>query len=213
MRLALLHTTPLAYDLFRRELGDADCFHLIDEHLFNMIRADGSAPAIPERIAGLMAAAAAGGAGTLLCTCSSTSPCFDRASPPEGLAVMKIDDPACRAVASRGGRVGIVCSIETTVDSTMRRIHRFAGELGTHVALSGILAKGAFEALSAGDAERHDALVLEAIAGADQTMDRLFLAQASLARVADEARAATGLDVVTTPGACLTALREAGLIR
>ena len=35
MRLALLHTTPLAYDLFRRELGDADCCHLIDEYLFD----------------------------------------------------------------------------------------------------------------------------------------------------------------------------------
>ncbi|MBN8997409.1 MAG: hypothetical protein J0H63_10005 [Rhizobiales bacterium] len=151
MRLALLHTTPLAYDLFRRELGDADCCHLIDEYLFDMIRADGSSPAIPERIGGLMAAAAAGGAGTFLCTCSSTSPYFDRTSPPEGLAVLKIDDPACRAVASRGGRVGVVCSVETTVDSTMRRVHRFAEDLGTHVELSGILARGAFEALSAGD--------------------------------------------------------------
>ena len=55
--------------------------------------------------------------------------------------------------------------------------------------------------------------MLEGIAGAGRTMDRLFLAQASLARVADKARAATGLEVVTTPGACLTALREAGLIR
>lgn len=213
MRLALLHTTPLAYDLFRQELGTADCYHIIDERLFDLIRVEAAAPEIPERMAQLVASAAASGAKALVCTCSSTSPYFDSVPAPQGLAIMKIDDPACRDAARQGGRVGVVCSVETTVDSTIQRIRRFASEFRTRIEPVAILARGAFDALSAGDAHRHDALVLEAIAQASHSLDRLLFAQASLTRLAERARAATGLEVITTPGACLAALRRAGLVK
>jgi hypothetical protein len=212
VRLALFHTTHLAYDLFRKALGGTDCCHIVDEWIFDLIRADPAAPGIGQRLDELIAGAAATGATTLVCTCSSTSPYLDAVSAPSGLAIMKIDDPACRDVAMRGGRVGVVCSVETTVESTIGRIRRFAGELGTRVEPVGILARGAFDALSAGDGERHDALVLEAIAREGRSLDRLLLAQASLTRLADRAHAASGLEVVTTPGACLAALRRAGLV-
>lgn len=207
VRLALLHTTPLVYNLFRQELALADCYHVIDEHLLRLIRGEPHSSAIADRISAHIGGAAHAGADIFLCTCSSASPYLDHAAVIGGIRLLKIDDPACRQVAARGGRVGIVCSVESTVAPTIDRLLRFAKDSGTAIMPVPVLAQGAFDALSAGDVQKHDALVLDAISAHSGEVERFLLAQASLAGLRERAQVAGGREVVTTPGACLDSLR------
>jgi hypothetical protein len=62
-----------------------------------------------------------------------------------------------------------------------------------------LLVPGAFDALSAGQREEHDALVTESALALAQRTDRLVLAQASLAHLAEPLAKATGKAVFASP--------------
>jgi hypothetical protein len=204
-RLAVLHSTPVVYELFRTVLGSADCFHLIDEALLRDVQARGIDADAVERVGGHVSGAAASGATTFLCTCSSLSPAMDLLPSGDGPERLNIDDPACEEIAAAGGRIGVVASVRSTVKPTTERILGFAARLGTDCTIVPILADGAFALRNAGDLAAHDRMVTEAVAAHAGAFDRLLIAQASVAHLAP-ALAVHGKPVVTTIDACLRRL-------
>jgi hypothetical protein len=82
-----------------------------------------------------------------------------------------------------GSRIGVVATVSTTLDPTVRLIRRKAGELGRTVEVTERIAEGAFEALLRGDGLLHDEILKQAIVALADQVDVIVLAQVSMARL------------------------------
>jgi hypothetical protein len=99
-------------------------------------------------------------------------------------------------------------------DSMMSRFRALADYAVTYAGRGGrtrgilfsVTAAGALEALKAGDGDRHDSLVAEAVARLGD-VDAVILGQFSLARAHDSAARATSAPIITTPRSAVEALR------
>ena len=78
-----------------------------------------------------------------------------------------------------GARVGVLATLATTLEPTAELVARHGGDVRAH------LCEGAFDALQAGDRDRHDELVREGLRQIEAEVDVVVLAQASMARVTD----------------------------
>jgi hypothetical protein len=72
------------------------------------------------------------------------------------------------------------------LEPTTELVRRRAASAGRGVEIVARLCQGAFDALMSGDAAAHDARVTEALAALSAEVDVIVLAQASMARVADQ---------------------------
>jgi Asp/Glu/hydantoin racemase len=88
------------------------------------------------------------------------------------------------AEASRiGPRVGVVATVSTTLEPTVRLIRKKAAEHKRDVTVVERIADGAFDALLAGDAARHDDILKSTIVALMDEVDVVVLAQVSMARL------------------------------
>jgi Asp/Glu/hydantoin racemase len=84
-----------------------------------------------------------------------------------------------------GRRVGVIATLATTLEPTAALVERRAQVAGRNVVVDSRVCHGAFEALQAGDRDRHDELVREGLRALVANVDVIVLAQASMARVVD----------------------------
>jgi Asp/Glu/hydantoin racemase len=202
-RIAFIHTVAMLVERFRprfqSELPDADCFHMLDESVLQDLLRGGPSPAITRRIVTLATLAADAGAGLIVFTCSSTSPSIDAARKVVPVPIVKIDDAMYAAAAQGGGRVGLICTTSSTLEPSRSLLAEHVAAAGTRVEAESVLVEGAFDALCAGRREAHDALVTECALALARRADRLVLAQASLAHLAEPLAEATGRPVLASP--------------
>ena len=100
------------------------------------------------------------------------------------------------------GRLGLIATFAPTLES-------MPPEFGPDVDLVLALARGALEALGAGDGARHDTLIAtEARRLREQGCTTIALAQFSMARARRACEAAAGLPVLTTVDSAVRALRQ-----
>jgi Asp/Glu/hydantoin racemase len=190
-RLFLLHTSatlvPMFQQLCSAKLKDvADVLNIVDDSLIKDCIARGElTPTTARRVFGHLASAQQGGADHILVTCSSIGPAVDSAAPMLDVPVLRVDQPmADRAVAS-GRRVGVIATLSTTLEPTTELVRRRARDARREVELTSRLCDGAFDALMAGDAARHDEMVGAALTELASSVDVIVLAQASMARVVE----------------------------
>ncbi|MBI5766623.1 MAG: Asp/Glu/hydantoin racemase [Verrucomicrobia bacterium] len=193
--LALIHTSatlvPVFQQLAMARLPAVDTFNIVDDSLVRQIgRKGGITPDIAARVAAYIGSAASGGADFILVTCSSIGPAVEAAAPSVKVPVLRVDQPMADAAVRAGRRIGVVATLPTTLDPTTDLVRRRAVAAGQSVELTARLVDGAFEALMAGDAARHDALVGAALKELSAQVDVILLAQASMARVVDTLAAA-----------------------
>jgi Asp/Glu/hydantoin racemase len=84
-----------------------------------------------------------------------------------------------------GTRVGVLATLRTTLEPTADLVARRAEAAGKDVQVVSRVADGAFDALSAGDRDRHDELVRDGLRELARDVDVVVLAQASMARIVD----------------------------
>ena len=89
---------------------------------------------------------------------------------------------ACQAVA-RGPRIGVVATVKTTLEPTVRLIKAKAAAAGRQIEVTEALAEGGFQALLDGRAEEHDDIVKLTIRTLASKVDVIVLAQVSMARL------------------------------
>jgi hypothetical protein len=97
--------------------------------------------------------------------------------------IVRVDARMAREAVSRGTRIAVIATLQTTLRPTGAVIAETAQATGRMIALTTRLVEGAYAALMAGDQARHDDLVTDAIAAAAADNDVVVLAQASMARV------------------------------
>lgn len=188
--LALIHTSatlvPVFQQLCREKLPDVDTFNIVDDSLVHAIGQKGSlTPDIAQRVAAYIASAASGDADYILVTCSSIGPAVEEAAKTTAVPVLRVDQPMADRAVAAGRRIGVIATLATTLDPTADLVLRRAALACKPVELTSRLCPGAFEALMADDAEKHDAIVGAALRELSTQVDVILLAQASMARVVD----------------------------
>jgi Asp/Glu/hydantoin racemase len=188
--LALIHTSatlvPVFQQLCKAQLPNVDTFNIVDDSLVRAIGAKGSLTAdIARRVGAYINSAEAGGADVVLVTCSSIGPAVEATAPFSAVPVLRVDQPMADEAVKIGRRIGVIATLPTTLNPTSDLVRRRAAAAGRQIELEARLVEGAFEALMAGDAAKHDTLVASALRELVSRVDVVVLAQASMARVVD----------------------------
>lgn len=187
-RIGLIHTSatlvPVFEQLCKKHIAAA-VFNLVDDSLIKDVIAENRlTPSVAGRVSRHVATAIEAGADYIMVTCSSIGPAVDGAAKSASVPVLRVDRPLAERAVQLGRRIGIIATLPTTLEPTAELVRRCAAEANQKIILTTQLCEGAFAALMAGDAERHDAMVREALEEVAQHVDVIALAQASMARVA-----------------------------
>ena len=190
MTLALIHTSPVLIPMFsalcEKHLPETNFYHVVDESLIkNTIRAKRLESVTVRRLASYVGLAQESGAHAVLVTCSSIGPAVPAARPLVDLPVLRIDEAMAEQAVRQGGRIGVLATLSTTLEPTVKLLEQTAAAAGRPVHIVERLCEGAFEAVISGDVTTHDAMVGEGLAELLDQADVVVLAQASMARIVE----------------------------
>lgn len=188
--LGLIHTSatliPVFQQLCKEYLPGVNTFNIVDDSLVKNIAACGEVtPSIFKRVADYVASAEDSGADYVLVTCSSIGAPVEAAAENAGIPVLRVDQPMADIAVQTGKRIGVIATLQTTLQPTSELVKRRAATAGKEIELTSVVVEGAFEALMSGDAAKHDELVANALRKLSNEVDVILLAQASMARVVD----------------------------
>lgn len=212
--LGILHTTlvtvsPLT-ELAARLLPGWPVINLLDDSLLPaVIRAGTITPQIAKRIAWLALALQDAGADLILGACSSVGEAVENLQPLLRVPVLRIDQPLAEKAVRLGKKIGVLATVKTTLEPTVRLLEREAGLNGSkkELKIERGLCEDAYQALQAGRLEEHDRLAgegLQRLIG--RGVEVVVLAQASLARLL-EALPAPPVPVLSSPPLALAKLQ------
>ena len=201
--IGFIHTVlglpPTFASLADELVPDAEYFHIVDETLLSNTRRTGSLTASTRRrVLGYVESAAEAGADLVVVTCSSIGPAVDASHDFVDVPVLRIDEPMADEAVRLGSRVGVLATLATTLGPTAELVERRAIAAGKDVEVDARVCDGAFDALQAGDRDRHDELVRGGLRTLIADVDVVVLAQASMARVADTLGATT-VPILSSP--------------
>jgi Asp/Glu/hydantoin racemase len=187
-RLAFIHTShvliPTFSELSRKILPGLEIFHMTDESLIrNTIAAQTLTRTTIRRLVAMIGSAHEGGADAVMVTCSSIGPGVKVAREVYDFPILRVDEPMAESAVNAGRRIGVAATLSTTLEPTIRLIEETAASRGRPVEIVPCLCRGAFEAVLAGDTEKHDRMVMESLVSLRDQADLIVLAQASMARV------------------------------
>lgn len=215
-RLALIHTVtgliPTFKALCAELMPGLDTFNIVDESLLqNTIREGRLSQTTMRRVAGYIRSAEEAGATGILVTCSSIGPAVDAAQPFAVLPVLRVDEAMVDEAIHAGERVGVLATLQSTLNPTSDLVHRRAAAGGLPIQVTALVCEGAFAAVTAGDTEEHDRLVRNGLLQLSKDADVIILAQASMARIAASlSQADLGVPVLSSPRSGV--MRMAGLL-
>jgi Asp/Glu/hydantoin racemase len=201
--LAFIHTTPVVVPTFTQLAGELlpelKCFHMVDESLLkNTIAVGKLTKTTARRVLGMIESAELAGADAVMVTCSSIGPAVSLSRAFIEVPVLRIDEAMAEAAVSKGARIGVAATLRTTLEPTLALLEATARRNSKSIETVACLVEGAFEAVSSGQPERHDALVSEALQKLMNEVDVVVLAQASMARVLS-AMPPSATPVLTSP--------------
>ncbi|TDF90516.1 aspartate/glutamate racemase family protein [Paenibacillus piri] len=194
--------------LFQQVLPDCRLVNIIDDGLIHDVNREGEvSKAIVRRLIGYYRQAADMGADVILNTCSSVGEIVDLALPLIDVPIVKIDEAMANEAVRSFGRIGVIATLPSTLQPTVRLLKAQAAKLGREVAVADGLADGAFHALINGRPEEHDRLITETAQLLAASCDGLVLAQGSMARMEQRLGELTGKPVLSSPRLGLMAVK------
>jgi len=208
-RIALLHTAESNIAVFEAshdDLGlgsDVVLRHEVRSDLLaDAEEAGGLTPEITRRTREALLALHEG-ADAVVLTCSTLGPSVGEAiRDATHVPMLRVDEAFAREAVREGGKVVVLCAVETTIQSTRVLFEKAAQGTGTEVDVR--LVSGAWAAFKGGQRDRYLSLVAEA---ADKAIregaSRVALAQASMAGAAQLTR--EGSPPLTSPSVGLRA--------
>lgn len=211
--IVVIHTGPVTVqpikDQFKELLPDVRVVNIVDDSLLNDVRSAGQlTPEVTSRIYSYMSNAQAMGADIILNACSSVGEATDLLRDMIRTPIVKIDEAMAQEASRIGSRIGVVATVKTTLEPTVRLIQKKAAEHGRSVTVVERIAEGAFDALLGGDGERHDEILKHTIVDLMKLVDVVVLAQVSMARLVP-ALGATRVPVLSSPRSGVGAAKHA----
>jgi Asp/Glu/hydantoin racemase len=195
--------------LLKEMLPEYGVINLLDDALIGEVIAEGSVPGkVRRRLLAYYQALSENGVELILNTCSSVGEVVYEARPFVPVPIIRIDDAMSKEAVMRFRRIGVIATLSTTLDPTIRLVRRWSKDLGKPIEVVNGLADGAFAALSSGDSQKHDNLVLETARRIADECEVILLAQASMARMEEPLAAALGKPVFSSPRKALEMVRD-----
>ncbi len=211
-KLTLIHTSPVLIPIFtelaNELLPGIDVSHVADDWLIKQAIAQGSLSAgIVERLQQHIKEAEQGGAQAIMVTCSSMGPAIEASEAMTQVPLLRVDRAMADRAVALANRIGVIATVATTLQPTADLIQRRAAAIGKTVEITATLCDGALEKLLAGDVETHDRMVTEKLSELLAQVDVIVLAQASMARVANQLGERSGkVPVLSSPRLAMEAL-------
>ncbi|MGE5487900.1 MAG: aspartate/glutamate racemase family protein [bacterium] len=124
------------------------------------------------------------GVDAILLACSTFNYAAELARPMINVPVFQIDRPMMEAAVCDGKRIGLLATLATTVPSSERLLRIVAAEQKREVEIVTVLRPEAFEAISKGDRDTHNAILLDEIERLSKSVDAIVMAQLSMSALA-----------------------------
>jgi Aspartate racemase len=120
------------------------------------------------------------GVELILLACSTFNYAAELARPMIDIPILQIDRRMMELAVDQGKRVGMLATLATTVPSSERLLRIVAAEKKRDVEITTVLRPEAFEAVSRGDKETHNRILLEEIDKLSGKVDSIVMAQLSM---------------------------------
>jgi Asp/Glu/hydantoin racemase len=204
IRVVAVHTAMALVEpvteLFKEHLPEVKLNHIADDSLIQeVISQNEVTPAVRKRLFYYYHAAEDAGASLILNMCSSVGEVAEAGRLFVTIPILRIDEPmAVRAVKS-GKKIGVLATLQTTLAPTAALLKKKAKESNRNIEIVEGLAQGAFQAMMAGDRDRHDKLIMEACEKLKSKVDLFVLAQGSMARMEKQLADKTRKPVLSSP--------------
>lgn len=187
-RIGVIHTSPATVDLFGRLLRDripgVSVINVLDDSILPELRDNGGdLAAVEPRWRDYARIVSDRGVDVILNACSSIGALCSPVQADIPQPIVRVDALMAHEAVGRGGRIGVLATLVTTLGPTRDLIAETAWTLGRKAVVDAHLVEGAYQALMDGDQARHDDLVAAALARSAVDNDTVVLAQASMARV------------------------------
>ena len=178
---------PVFNGLASEIMPEVEVIHLVDEGLLKDVIATGEyGPSMGRRLGLLASFAEESGADAVMLTCSTLGVLVDEAGEMIGAPLLKVDEAMADEAVTVGSDIGVIATLYTTLKPTSGLVEERAARARKAVNVETVLCEGAFAALGRGDTSTHDRMVLENLRSLMERLDVVVLAQASMARVADQ---------------------------
>ena len=196
-------------ELFARHMPGVRLINITDDSLIQDVIAAGNVPeAVKERLLGYYRSAILAGADLIFNTCSSVGDIAISARDSLSVPLVKIDDAMAEMAVKSGSRVGVLATLSTTLDPTVRLLRKFAADMERELVIVEGLADGAFEAVLSGDTGKHDRLILDTAGKIRDQVELFVLAQGSMARMEKQLESHTGKRVLSSPESGVLKVKE-----
>jgi Asp/Glu/hydantoin racemase len=195
-------------ELLQAQLPQARRYHIADDSLIHrLMEAGGLTTPLVRRVCEHAVAAADAGSDYIQFTCSSISPCAEVASQLAGVPVLSIDEAMIRLATTRHRDIGVIATNPATLKPSVEGVEAMARHLGRQVRVTQTLCEGAYPALLAGDRATHDRIVMDHLQRLVDEVEGVCLAQASMARLADQVDQ-TKTPIYSSPRPAIERLRQ-----
>lgn len=191
-------TDPLKA-VFKEKLPDCRLVNIVDDSLIaDVVRERTVTPAVTRRLLRYYETAEELGADVILNTCSSVGEVVAVGRKVVNIPIVRIDEAMAIEAVTHYSRIGVIATLPSTLEPTMRLLQEQAAIAGLDVALVNGLAEGAYDALVGGAPERHDQLILETAVRLKPQVEAIVLAQGSMARMEKKLSEAVGMPVLSS---------------
>ncbi|HSV27208.1 MAG TPA: aspartate/glutamate racemase family protein [Sedimentisphaerales bacterium] len=185
---------------FAQIAPEVKVYNMIDDSLIQeCIREGCVTKGVKQRLLQHIIVAEQMGLDAILSTCSSMGEVVDVARQFCRTPIVKIDEDMAAEAVSRYQRLGVLATIPTALNPTMKLLEAKAKEAGRKVEIINGMANGAYQALVAGRPDEHDRLILDAAMKVAHEADAIVLAQGSMARMMDSLNSKAGKPVLASP--------------
>jgi Asp/Glu/hydantoin racemase len=183
-----VHLTIRAMQPFlERYIPDVEVMHLCDDTIQrdNLAAAVGTIPKHNYfRFAQYAHNMQESGVELILLACSTFNYAAELARPMIDIPILQIDRPMMELAVMDGKRVGLLATLASTVPSSERLLRIVAAEKNRPVEITTVLRPEAFAAVSKGDTETHNRILLEEIDKLSSQVDSIVMAQLSMSALA-----------------------------
>ena len=187
-RVAILHTTPVTIGSLKiltdEIMPEFEVINILDDSLLiDVMKNGGPNEEIDFRINNYITCAEKAGCRIFMSACSSIGESVEKYKSIASIPIIRIDEPMAEMAVKSGHIIGVIATVETTLNPTINIINKKARELNRDITIVRCLKDNAYKELIKGNAKTHDEIVLESIQELISTCDVIVLAQASMARV------------------------------
>lgn len=120
------------------------------------------------------------GADLIMLGCSTFNSAVDVARPVIDVPLLQIDRPMMELAVQQGNRIGLLATLPSTVPASERLLREVAADFGKDITIETVLCSEAFKVLRAGDTNKHNEMLLEALDDLSKKVDAICMAQVSM---------------------------------